>query len=234
MRILRSVHLTAQLLGLYGIAASCAVCCVILAGRLYLTGDGLFRFMLWNLFLGLIPLGLSTVMVGVDRLRRARWLLMPPLLVGWLVFLPNAPYLLTDLIHLKPRDTIPLWYDNAMLGMFGFTGMLIGVRSLAHVHALVERHLGVLTGWLFTAQITLLCGLGIYLGRFERWNTWDLATRPDAVLSDLAHRLMNPMSHPRTWGVTLVFGACMLAAYVALRPDRAGQRAAVTRAAPTR
>ncbi|MFT5682143.1 MAG: putative membrane protein [Myxococcota bacterium] len=226
---MRTLHNSAKMLGLYGVAVASALCCAILAARLHVADDGLFRFMIWNLFLGLIPFGLSVVMVGADRLRRARWLLMPPLLVGWLVFLPNAPYLLTDLIHLKPRASIPLWYDNAMFGMFGFTGMLIGVRSLAHVHGLVEKHLGRLIGWLFATQVTLLCGLGIYLGRFERWNSWDLATRPEAVVADLAHQLLNPMSHPRTWGVTLVFGACMLAAYVALRPDR-GRPAASTAA----
>ena len=107
-----------------------------------------------------------------------------------------------------------------MLGMFGFTGMLLGGRSLSHVHRMVQRRLGAVIGWLFVTQITLLCGLGIYLGRFERWNSWDLATEPAAVLTDLLHRVLHPMSHQRTWGVTLVFGACMLAAYIALRPSQ--------------
>ena len=221
-----------MMLGLYGILAASLVCCAILAGRLHLAGDGLFTFMAWNLFLSLVPYALSLMMVGVDRLRRARWLLMPPLLISWLVFLPNAPYLLTDLIHLKPRPPIPFWYDNAMLGMFGFTGMLIGVRSLAHVHRIVHQHLGRILGWLFVTQVTLLCGLGIYLGRFERWNSWDLVTRPEVVLADLAEGLLHPMSHPQVWGVTLVFGACMMAAYIALKPGRdliAAPRAASSR-----
>lgn len=220
-----SLHSDAKNLGIYGTGVASALCCFILAARLAYTGEGVFVFLYWNLFLALIPFGLSVLMVGLDRRRGARWAAVP-LLVLWLVFLPNAPYLLTDLIHLRPRATVPLWYDNAMLGMFGFTGMLIGVHSLGHVHRIVQRQLGVIIGWLFVTQVTLLCGLGIYLGRFERWNTWDLISHPGAVTTDLVQRMLHPMSHPRTWGVTLVFGACMMVAYIALRPTRPTQAAA--------
>lgn len=212
------LHNIARSAGVYGAVLAVMLCLGLLAGRFQLAGDQLFAFMSWNLLLAVIPFVLSVMMLGVDRLRRLRWVLMPPLLIVWLLFLPNAPYLLTDLIHLKPRSPVPFWYDNAMLGMFGFTGMLLGVRSLAHVHRIVERWLGRILGWVFAAQIALLCGLGIYLGRFLRWNSWDLAQEPGMMLSALAQRLLHPTEHPQTWGVTLVFGGIMLAAHVALRP----------------
>ena len=207
--------------GLYGVVATSLVCGGILVGRLYLAGDGLFVFMFWNLFLAWVPFALSVTMLHVERLGKASRLLLPALVIAWILFLPNAPYMLTDLIHLKARPPVPYWLDIAMLGMFGVTGMFLGVHSLGHVHAMVQERTGKITGWLFATVVTLLSGLGIYLGRFLRWNTWDLATHPVALQLDLANRLLHPTSYPRTWGVTLVFGLSMLATYIAVRPEAA-------------
>ena len=134
-----------------------------------------------------------------------------------LLFLPNAPYLLTDLLHLALRPPIPLWYDLALLFSCAGTGLLLGYVSLLEVQVTVEEQLGRLAGWMVAAGSLLLSGFGIYLGRFLRRNSWDPLTDPAGLFRDVSDRLLNPTSYPRTYAVTLIFGIGLLLGYVALR-----------------
>src|SRR5207245_983978 len=111
----------------------------------------------------------------------------------WLLFLPNAPYLLTDFIHLRQWDRMALWFDAVMIGSFGATGLLLGLTSLLIVHAIVTRHLGHVFGWLFAASSLALSAFGIYLGRFGRFNSWDTLFRPGSLLEETWVRFRHPM-----------------------------------------
>jgi uncharacterized membrane protein len=140
----------------------------------------------------------------------------------WLLFLPNAPYLLSDLVHLKARAAVPLWFDAALLGGVGALGLAIGVRSLADVSAALERWGG---RWIAAAvrhAVPALCGYAIWLGRFERWNSWDLLLRPDDVLAEILPTFLRPLDHPRTWAVTVTFALVVAAAgWVAAQREQA-------------
>jgi uncharacterized membrane protein len=180
------------------------------------TGTPHFGFLILNLLLAWIPALAGAIVHKVD----GRGALL--VLGVWLAFLPNAPYLVTDLIHLRARS-VPLWFDAAMLVTFAGTGLVLGAVSMDLVR---ERLAGVIGGFGATALVALstpLVGLGVYLGRFPRWNSWDLATRPDAVLLDIAARVVDPMAHPRTWAVTAVFGALMFATWFAVYGIRAAE-----------
>jgi uncharacterized membrane protein len=175
-----------------------------------------FAFLCWNLFLAGIPLMASTALRLAEQLKT-------PLVVQvscfglWLLFFPNAPYILTDLIHLAHRPPVPLWYDLVLLLSFSGTGLLIGYLSLDDVQEAVAKRFGAVTGWLTVIISLMLTGFGIYLGRFLRWNSWDVLTNPGGLFADLADRVLNPMSHPRTAAVTLIFGFALTLGYVALR-----------------
>ncbi len=150
-----------------------------------------------------------------------------PLFCAWLVFLPNAPYLVTDLLHLRPRVGVPLWFDSALLFVFAWTGCLLGFLSLTAVHARFEAWLGRAAGWLFVGMVSLLSGFGIYLGRFPRWNSWDVVTRPEQLVSDVIAPLLHPTAHPRNFAVTFLFALLMIAGYAAFAGMR---RCVVSRA----
>ncbi len=135
----------------------------------------------------------------------------------WLAFLPNAPYILTDFLHLRSRPPIPLWYDIALLGSFAGTGLLMGYSSLADAQALVAHRYSAMHGWALAFTALLLSGFGIYLGRFLRWNRWDALTNPAGLLLDISERAVDPLSHPRTLGVTVLYGVGLSLGYVALR-----------------
>jgi uncharacterized membrane protein len=188
--------------------------CLILL-RVERTGSGYYLFLIWNLFLAGIPLVAST------GLRLARHLRLPLLIEAacfglWLLFLPNAPYILTDLLHLTAKSPAPAWFDLALLLSCAGTGLLMGYLSLIDVHDLVARTFGKTIGWILALSSLLLSGFAIYLGRFLRWNSWDVFARP-AIVFDLVDGLLHPASHSRTIAVTVIYGILLGFGYISLR-----------------
>ncbi len=175
----------------------------------------MYVFLCWNLFLAWIP-WLAGRAFEASRRRPSAATLQLGWFALWLLFLPNAPYIATDLLHLKWRPPVPLWYDLALLLAFAGTGLLLGYLSLLDVQAAVEERFGRAKGWAVAAGSLLLSGFGVYLGRFLRRNSWHVLTDPIALLRDIADRLLDPTLHPRTYGFTLVFGLGLLLGYAAL------------------
>ncbi len=172
----------------------------------------------WNLFLALIPLLCSSMLPSgaTASTRKLKWPQLSMLFL-WLLFLPNAPYILTDLIHLEGSPGMPQWYDLALLLSSAGAGLFFCYLSLLDVQRFVARRCGAKGGWLVAVSSLLLCGFGIYLGRFLRWNSWDLLTRPGALLSDIHTLLTESGAHPNPFAVTLIYGLGLLLGYLALR-----------------
>lgn len=190
-------------------------CGALLAFRMLRGADMLAVGLGWNLCLATIPLFWSTAFgQAIARGHRAAAVLFFCL---WLLFLPNAPYILTDLIHLGPRPNIPLWYMLALLLSCAGAGTLLGFLSLLDVHAIIEQKFGLLAGWAVAIASLLGCGFGIYVGRFLRWNSWDILTRPIRLLRAMAWQFIDPGPFPHPVPVTLVFGLGLVVGYLALR-----------------
>lgn len=174
----------------------------------------IYANLVWNLFLAWIPYGLSIVALWVYNIAPRRWWLLVPVGVVWMAFFPNAPYLVTDFLHLEQRAYIPLWYDILMLVTFSWTGVFLAIASMRTMHWLVARYLGRILGWLFAAAALALGGLGIYLGRFERWNSWDLLTHPERIVIDTLKMVANPLDNMRFVAFTLLFTAFLAVCYL--------------------
>ena len=200
----------------YALVASSALAAALLAGRIFLSGSLTLAFLSWNLALAWIPWLCSTAAATAHR---RGWVILSS--VVWLAFLPNAPYLVTDFLHLRARAPIPLWYDIALLSSFAWAGCLLALVSLRAMHVLVARRFGAPSGWAFVAAVAGLTGVGIYIGRFLRWNSWDLAVRPAEVLGDLIPRTVSLTAHLRCIGVTVTFAAVFLVTYLVFEADRA-------------
>ncbi|NLF12356.1 MAG: DUF1361 domain-containing protein [Anaerolineaceae bacterium] len=213
---LRRVHRFLARHSLYPLLLASFLVVLLLAMRLVRSGERVFLGMPWNLFLAWIPYLASLWVLRLHRARPGRWwaLLIPSGL--WLAFFPNAPYLLTSFWHLHPRPFVPEWFDIGLLLLLAVTGLLLGILSLRAMQRVVEHYFGRLLGWLFVLVSLGLCGLGIYLGRFLRWNSWDLLLNPRGVLADVAVRLANPTDYAQTYGVTLLFAAILLVCYLTL------------------
>jgi len=225
MNALRRLHhfLVAQ--SFYPLALSSLLAVAIFAGRVYLSHRGTFAFLSWNLFLAWIPYlcALAVVVLYRSGSWRRMLLLVPAAL--WLVFLPNAPYMVTDLLHLAERPAVPLWYDIGMFVAFAWSGMVLGVISLSAMQDIVRRMFGRVVSWFVVLGAAGLSGLGIYLGRFENWNSWDVFTHPYRLFSDMLPHLIHPLSHPQTYGVMLMFAAIVLVCYLTFAWS--GQRVSV-------
>lgn len=147
--------------------------------RTMLSGSDEYAFLIWNIFLAWIPLGLAYTALSFSWHRKLLLFVMPFAATLWLLFFPNAPYILTDLLHLgSPKLHVPLWFDMMLLLWFASTGLLLGILSLFMMQEIVRREFGRITGWLFVGIVGVLASLGIYIGRFLRWNSWDVLLNP--------------------------------------------------------
>jgi uncharacterized membrane protein len=196
---------------LLAFTALLAWCGALLALRAWRAHNATYFFLVWNLFLAAIPFAAALLF------ERARsWIGQAITFVVWLLFLPNAPYIITDFIHLRDRPPVPLWYDSLLLLSAAGTGLLLGYGSVIIVQRVIERRRGARTGWLAAGVALILSAFGIYLGRFVRFNSWEVVTDPMPLFADVAHRLMNPMQHPKTFAVTALYGVALLLGYAAL------------------
>ena len=178
--------------------------------RIIVTNSSHFLFLWGNLFLAIIPWVIATL-ISVRQIHN-KWILAI-LLIFWVILFPNAPYILTDLVHLHGNHGVPLWFDMILILSFGFTGMLYGFVSL---YLLELRLLIVLPRiWSIVVPIVLIhtACFGIYLGRFLRWHSWNLVNKTGQVLSDILDRIANPLTHHETWEFTLLFGTFLSLAY---------------------
>ncbi len=158
--------------------AASVLCVALVEIRTRETGDAYYRFLDWNLMLAWVPLVFA--IAAYARARRGVDLGVWALLVPWLLFFPNAPYLLTDFIHLG-EGPAPLWYDALMLSAFAWTGLLLGFASLYLVQLIVRRAYGSRVAWLGVLGALGLASGGVYVGRFLRFNSWDALLHPVRV-----------------------------------------------------
>ena len=173
--------------------------------RRFYSGNWSFFFLNWNLFLAFVPWALTSISFINPKIQKSI-LSISLLLVFWLIFFPNAPYIITDLFHLRVIKNMPVWYDTLMILSYAWTGMLFGFLSLWDIEQILERKLPVALVTCISVFLLFVGSFGIYIGRFLRWNTWDIFTRTSEVLTDISDRFTSPFEHLTTWGVTLFMG----------------------------
>ncbi|HEX4795234.1 MAG TPA: DUF1361 domain-containing protein [Humisphaera sp.] len=189
----------------------------LLVARWIMGGHRVYGFLIWNLFLAWIPFWIAAAMYYGHLRQTKRNVLMLSLGAMWLLFFPNAPYLWTDLKHLPMTGHDPVWWCDLVMALsFGWNGMLLGLVSMYMVHRIARDRLGVMAGWLIAIGALGLGSLGISLGRFNRSNSWDLFTKPDALLGRMVLQLSHPFEHPLLFGMASLFFVFLLLAYITL------------------
>lgn len=204
-------------LGLFGLLAMSSILCIGLYAARVRTSDSLrYTFLIWNLFLAWVPFGFAWIAYTSTHLPKPIMvILVGACAILWLVFFPNAPYILTDFQHLvKKNSEAPVWYDVIMLLWFSWSGLLLGIISLHFMQKIVTRWLGNLPGWFFVVGVTILSSLGIYVGRFLRWNSWDLIFKPLKMPAEFLYAFSQ--SQERTLAFSFLFALFFLFVYVTL------------------
>ncbi|HEX7542590.1 MAG TPA: DUF1361 domain-containing protein [Patescibacteria group bacterium] len=177
--------------------------------RLELWGTTDILYLAWNLFLAWIPYIISSFCIKKDTPLKY----FIPLFILWLLFFPNAPYLVTDVIHIASRLSPLLWYDSLLFFFFGWIGLLLGMLSLFHIHRYFKAHLSYLISEIIIFIICFISSFGIYLGRFERWNSWDAFISPLHLMKDSFDISTNLNSTKTPLMFVIVFTAFTYAIY---------------------
>jgi uncharacterized membrane protein len=197
----------------YPILLSSLLAMILFSARAIQTHSLAHINLVWNLFLAWIPYLFSLLAAHLDSAYPRRWgLLLVPGFI-WLIFFPNAPYLLTNFLQLHGHRGVPLWYDIGLLVSFVWTGLILAIASLRTMQSLVQQYLGWIAGWLFASSAILLGGLGVFLGRFSRWNSWDLILQPQAIFADLLNRFIDPFDNVSFFAFTFMYTAFLFICY---------------------
>ncbi len=199
---------------IFAIALACFFSVGLLLIRIFSSDSTRYIFLIWNLVLAITPLLLSVWLVS--RIGQFGWLAWPQILLTiiWLSFLPNSFYLVSDFVHLRPNFEASLIYDIVMLMSFALNGLILGFMSLYLVHKELRKRLSFRGSYGLILLVLLACSFATYLGRYTRWNSWDLVLRPAGLLFDVSDRFINPGAHGVTYVSTLLFFGLLSTAYV--------------------
>jgi uncharacterized membrane protein len=191
-------------------------CLAIIILRLSIHADRTFVFLLWNFFLALIPLAISSLLLQVNKQHPGNYAL---LILGlfWMLFFPNAPYMLTDFIHITTSSDYYLSLDIVTISWFAVSSFLAALISLNDVSRILLSRYKRKRVTIMILGLSMLSGFGIYMGRYLRFNSWDVLHQPDIIFWQVTERMINPTLHPRTWMVTIGFGLLMFIVHQGIR-----------------
>jgi uncharacterized membrane protein len=199
------------------------VSAALVSARVLYTESSQAANLVWNLVLAWIPLLLAVLVYGGYRRSVSR----PALLAGaalWLLFLPNAPYIVTDFKLLPDWTGVPTWFDVLLLTLAAGTGLALGFVSLYVMHALVRWLVPPVEGWLLVVLLIALSSFGVYVGRVQRWNSWDVVAKPLSLLQQTGERLSDPLAHGRALAAIALYTGFLTLGYAAFyRVARLGQ-----------
>jgi uncharacterized membrane protein len=196
---------------------------VLLVGsRVVYTGNLLFMFLVWNLFLAFVP-----YVISLYFSRQARHFSTMGFLIlsfVWLIFIPNAFYIITDLFHLDMSNEMPMWFDLALILSFAWSGLLLGVLSVRQMVKIMMERCGKNFEWFFTIPVMLLNGLGIYVGRYLRFNSWDIITDPFDLSREMIYLFIHPLRNRIDWSMIVCYSILVGLIYLTFTKLSAGEK----------
>lgn len=198
---------------------SCCFSCLLVCGRLFATGYITYLSLVWNLFLAWIPYLISERLSRSVAVMESKWK-MTIVVLAWLLFIPNSFYIITDLFHLDEFDAAPKWFDLLILFSFAWNGLLLGVISVARMELILAVASGRRLSLLLVFAFMWLNAFGIYLGRYLRYNSWDVITQPFSLLTDMVHLLVHPLQNKMEWGMVTSWAVFMTLLYITIKELR--------------
>lgn len=218
MPILKLLYKRETMAPVAALSFASAVSIAIILARVLFTGNIRYAFLIWNLFLAWLPLVFAILARAkyqeTKTGERLAWSFVG-LSATWLLFFPNAAYICTDLVHLTNRFFGPFWVDLTMILSCAFTGLVLGFVSLYLMQSVIAHRYGRVTGWVFVASTTGLSSFGIYLGRFLRFNSWDVLAQPGKLYQGISAAATG-QGHPHQFAFMLLFATFLFVSYLML------------------
>lgn len=186
---------------------------LLLLTRFFYTRELTYGFYIWNTFLAVLPLLFSRSLIRLSSCNLKAIIL----LACWLAFFPNAPYIITDLFHYEEKPPVPKWFDLLLVTTAAWNGLLLGIVSLMQIEQFLSRHLKEKWVKILVGVSFMLCGYGVYIGRYLRFNSWDAVTEPQKLIYTFSHHILQPQEHIMLWAFTLLFGTMFGIVYFTLK-----------------
>ncbi len=194
------------------------LCLVLSIFRIILTKNTHHLFLVSNLLLAMIPFFISM------QFPKLKGYLLILVAVIWVLFLPNAFYVITDLIHLNPDkvlqegltgarntydgvDSISIIYDTVLIFSYSAISFVFGLESMRHFKDFVLSKYRLRIKLALLSLIYFACGFAIYLGRYSRFYSWDLIAKPFTLISESLNMFIHPSNSYLGWQVILIFTA---------------------------
>lgn len=198
------------------LTASMLFSVLLVIGRIVYTGQLTFIFLVWNLFLAYVPYVLSTWLQYKPGWLENRWKFAAAF-ICWLLFIPNAFYIITDLYHLHIYSAIPAWYELALILSFAWNGLLLGILSVRQMERMVRLQFNYRNELFFVYPIMWLNAFGVYIGRYLRFNSWDIIASPFGLMLDIADIMLHPVAYKSAWGMVFCYSFLMSFIYITVK-----------------
>ena len=195
---------------------SCLFSLMLEAARIIITGSYLFIFMPWNLFLAFVPYFISSQLEKRPGWIENKWKFVVVIAV-WLLFLPNSFYIITDLFHLEFQEGSSRWFDLTLIFSFAWNGLLLGILSIRQIEKIFRYCFQYKNEFLFLLPVMWLNAWGIYIGRFMRFNSWDVIANPFELFADIGYMLVHPFRNWYPWSMIMVFAIFMTIIYMSVK-----------------
>ena len=197
-----------KLLSLLGVSISSTL--ILLMIRMKLAHSYNYLFLVWNLFLAAVPYAITIYLVGIPKFNRITLLFT---FGTWLLFLPNAPYILTDMWHLRYNEPHIFWLDILLISAFAFNGMMLFYFSVSDMKTVLLKYFNKTKTRFILTFVFFISAFGVYLGRFLRYNSWEILTNPKVLFIDIINMIVQPLGNKDVWLFTLLFGTFFTLGY---------------------
>ena len=185
----------------------------LLAVRVAYTGTMTYLFYPWNLLLALVPFYFSGLLLKQKKFGWKTILVF----ASWFLFLPNAPYLVTDIFHFEERPPVPAWFDLLLVVSGAWNGVLICMISLFRIEKFLLNRCQIKSPGIIMFLLLISCGYGIYLGRYLRYNSWDVLTEPVSIIQTSGSHVYHPLRNLNVWLFTLAFAVFLSIIYFTIK-----------------
>lgn len=195
---------------------SCCFSILLVFARVIATGYLTYLFLLWNLFLAFVPWLISERLASNVHIMENKWKRILVLFV-WLLFIPNTFYIITDIFHLDQFDSAPKWFDLLLLFSFAWNGLLFGILSIRRIEMILTVVSKRGFSLLFVGIVMWLNAFGIYVGRYLRYNSWDIILQPFSLFEEIFQVLLHPVQHKMQWGMISAWAIFMTLFYITIK-----------------
>lgn len=180
--------------------------------RFHMSNSIRYSFLIWNLFLAWIP-----YLIAIKLNNKKHFHLMDFCWVFvWVLFFPNAPYIITDFFHLTKKADIPLWFDTLLIFGFSFMGLFLGLTSMSDINSHLKKRFNQTLIDFLTVGFCFVAAFGVYIGRYQRWNSWDILSSPLSLFKNMID-LAFDYHHNGILHFSLLFGGFILVMYLLLK-----------------